>query len=177
MGNNDFHNLQQLFNNSGGNSQHHTTVNTTKTNACNKPRPSNGNLNNSTNVMATNNTGKQQSFSYPFLPSSNQTATTNPMSSLNLPSSMASNNNASMLNQTPTQQMPQHSGFTLERATAANNTLESRNNNNNNQMMNQSISGQNPSQQQQQQQQLNSMLSHSRHLPFPYNLNNFHRNY
>lgn len=43
--------------------------------------------------------------------------------------------------------------------------------NNNNQMANQSNAGKN------QTHQINSMLSQSNHLPFAYNINNFHRNF
>lgn len=192
MGNNDFHNFQQLF---------HTGNNIMATNqksSCNKNRPPNvslpnGNLNlntamanNATNNNNNNNNNGKSPFSFPFLSPSNETAT-NPLSPIDLPSMAGNssinnnnnNNNASMLI-SPSISNQSHGGFSLDRTSIAthNNPLESRNNSSNpNQMMNQSISGsQNPSQQQQHQ-QLNSMLSQSRHLPFPYNLNNFHRNY
>lgn len=186
MGNNDFHNLQQLFN-TGNN-----IMTANQKSSCNKNRPPNaslpnGNLNINTamanNATNNNNNNGKSPFSFPFLSPTNQTAA-NPLSPINLPSmsgnSTCNNNNPSMLASPSISNQSHGGGFSLDRtSTATNNSpLESRNNSTNpNQMMNQSNSGsQNPSQQQQQQ-QLNSMLSQSRHLPFPYNLNNFHRNY
>lgn len=193
MGNNDFHNLQQLFNT--GN----TIMTANQKSSCNKNRPSNvnvpnGNLNMNTAMannnasINNNNSNGKSPFSFSFLPPSNQTAT-NPLSPMNLPSMAANtnnnnnntnnNNNASMLT-SPSISNQSHGSFSLDHTTTATNTnpLDSRNNSSNaNQMMNQSIAGSQNPVQHQQQQQFNSMLSQSRHLPFPYNLNNFHRNY
>lgn len=189
MGHNDFHSLQQLFNT--GN----IMMTANQKSSCNKnqtPNVSspNGNLNMNTVNNATNNNNNngKSPYSFPFLSPSNQTAT-NPLSPINLPSMAGNNNNtnnninnnASILTSSSISNQS-HGGFSSDHTatTTNNNPSESRNNiSNANQMMNQSISGtHNPLQrQQQQQQQLNSMLSQSRHLPFPYNLNNFHRNY
>lgn len=152
---NDFHNFQQLVaTNPSGNS-----------NAA-KNRMANMNLVNGSSNNASN-TAKAFQMPYPFLPPPNQTLSAqNPLSPTNstiLPSAMT--NPSAMSTQSSTMQNVR--AFSMDRVTGS--TLESNTN---------QISNQSNSTDQSATQQHNSMISPTRHLPFPYsNLNNYHRNF
>lgn len=136
----------------------------TNNNSAAKNHVPNMNLPNGNNTT-TNQSGKQ----YPMQKYPLHSAASNPMTN-NMPTNSAQMSNSSTAIPPPPSSSSssslehQHNrlnvahGYPMER--------------NNNQMANQSNAGQN-----QTHQQINSMLSHSNHLPFPYNLNNFHRNF
>lgn len=161
--NNDYHNFQQLMNsnNAAGN------VSVTK-----NRMPNMGlGINAGNNSAVNNNGGKSFQMPYPYLPppQSQPLTAQNPLSPSNSSMLQPTMSNQSNLSVAQQQSMGNaRNSFSLERV--AGTQLES----NNNQTSNQS----NSTDQSSVQQQHNSMLSPTRHLPFPYsNLNNYHRNF
>lgn len=128
-------------------------------------------INAGNNSAVNNNGGKSFQMPYPYLPppQSQPLTAQNPLSPSNSSMLQPTMSNQSNLSVAQQQSMGNaRNSFSLERV--AGTQLES----NNNQTSNQS----NSTDQSSVQQQHNSMLSPTRHLPFPYsNLNNYHRNF
>lgn len=149
---NDF-NPNKVNANTGSTSKNRMAINDSANGNNNNNNVSNNN-NNSANIA-----GKQYPMMYPFLSKPNQLATAqNPLANNLITNNTPVAGQSTVASHEQQQQLNSIRGYQMER--------------NNNQMNNQSNTGQN-----QTQQQITSMLSHSRHLPFPYNLNNFHRNF